>query len=170
MQRKLYLASLLCLCLLLKACGQTTDKAYALLLKSLYSNTVPVITPAQLSALEQQKMHPVLLDTRSEAEYQVSHLAGARFVNYDTFDPKQLKDVPKDAPIVVYCSVGYRSERVGEKLKQAGYTNVQNLYGGIFEWVNQGYPVYNAKGKTEKVHAYSHSWGLWLRKGEKVYE
>jgi len=157
------------MCLFLKACGQATDKTYALLLKSLYSNTVPVITPAQLSA-QQQKTHPLLLDTRSDGEYQVSHMDGARFANYDTFDPGQLNDVPKDTPIVVYCSVGYRSERVGEKLQQAGYTNVKNLYGGILEWVNQGYPVYNANGKTDKVHAYSSSWGVWLRKGEKVYE
>jgi rhodanese-related sulfurtransferase len=170
MQRKLYLAGLLCLCLLLKACGQTTDKAYALMLKSLYRNTVPVILPTQLSALLQQHNRPVLIDTRSEEEYQVSHLNGARFANYDSFDPAQLKDVAKDSPIVVYCSVGYRSERVGETLQEAGFTNVQNLYGGIFEWVNQGHPVYNKKGKTEKVHAYSRSWGVWLRKGEKVYE
>ncbi|WP_159038468.1 hypothetical protein [Brumimicrobium mesophilum] len=45
------------------------------------------------------------------------------------------------------------------------------MYGSIFEWVNEGKPVYNLEGEeTMKVHAYSKSWGIWLKKGEKVYE
>ncbi|WP_018478542.1 rhodanese-like domain-containing protein [Pontibacter roseus] len=168
--RKLYLSGVLFLCLLLPACGQVTDQAYALLLKGLYSHTVPVIPAAKLKPLLEKETHPVLLDTRSEKEYHVSHLTGAKLVNYDNFDLAQLKDVPKDTPIVVYCSVGYRSEKIGERLQQAGYSRVQNLYGGLFEWVNQGHPVYNQQGKTNQVHAYSKSWGVWLRKGEKVYD
>ncbi|GAB3811017.1 hypothetical protein GCM10028895_00780 [Pontibacter rugosus] len=141
------------------------------MLKGLYQNSVPVITSAQLKAiLATGQQQPLLLDTRQPAEYKVSHLQGARFANFDTFTVEQVKDVPKHQPIVVYCSVGYRSEKIGEKLKQAGYTNVQNLYGGIFEWVNRGNPVYNTEGKTGKVHAYSKTWGVWLLKGEKVYD
>lgn len=157
--------------LVLPACGQTTDKAYALMLEGMYSNKVPLLKP---SALKQQLtakgLKPVLLDTRTPEEYKVSHLAGARFVPYKKFDAAMVKDVPKDSPIVVYCSVGYRSERIGEQLQKAGYKNVQNLYGGIFEWVNQGYPVYNKVGQTSQVHAYSKAWGVWLQKGDKVYE
>jgi rhodanese-related sulfurtransferase len=170
MSRSVYLTALLYLCLLLPACGQTTDRAYALMLRGVYNKTVPTITPAKLEVILEQETHPVLLDTRSEKEYGVSRLAGARFVDYETFDPGQLAHIPKTTPIVVYCSVGYRSERVGEKLKAVGYTEVYNLYGGLFEWVNQGKPVYNSRGKTEKVHAYSRAWGVWLRKGEKVYD
>ncbi|WP_068838968.1 rhodanese-like domain-containing protein [Pontibacter akesuensis] len=156
---------------LLQACGQAPDKAYALMLKGLYNNTVPVVAPTDLySILASEEKKPLLLDTRQLAEYKVSHLAGARFANYDTFEATQLKNLPKDHPIVVYCSVGYRSEQVGEKLRKAGFTNVQNLYGGIFGWVNQGYPVYDSEGKTTKVHAYSRAWGVWLKKGEKVYD
>ncbi|ARS34435.1 rhodanese [Pontibacter actiniarum] len=155
--------------LLLQACGQTTDKAYALMLKGLYKNSLPFVKPAVLQKMLQAAEKPLLLDTRQAEEYKVSHLPGARFVDYETFKVAQLADVPHDTPIVLYCAVGYRSERVGEQLKAAGYTSVQNLYGGIFEWVNQGYPVYSQKGKTVKVHAYSRAWGVWLRKGEKVY-
>jgi rhodanese-related sulfurtransferase len=168
--RSVYLTMLLYLCLLLQVCGQTTDRAYTLMLKGMYANTVPTITAAQLESILQQKTHPVLLDTRSVKEYNTSHLPGARFVDYESFEPGQLARIPKNTPIVVYCSVGYRSERVGENLKKAGYTEVHNLYGGLFEWVNQGRPVYNSRGKTEKVHAYSRAWGVWLRKGEKVYD
>ena len=78
--------------------------------------------------------------------------------------------MPKDASIVIYCSVGVRSEKIGEKLIAAGYTNVKNLYGSIFEWVNEGNAVYNMNGKaTNRVHAYSKTWGIWLKKGVKVY-
>ena len=48
---------------------------------------------------------------------------------------------------------------------------VYNLYGGLFEWVNQGKEVVKPNGETtETVHAYSKSWGIWLKKGEKVYQ
>ncbi len=76
----------------------------------------------------------------------------------------------KDSPIIVYCSVGYRSERVGEKLKSAGFKNVKNLYGGIFQWVNEGHPVVNKKDHwTDSVHTYNKNWSQWLTKGIKVY-
>jgi 3-mercaptopyruvate sulfurtransferase SseA len=66
--------------------------------------------------------------------------------------------------------VGYRSEKISEKLKQAGFKDVSNLYGGIFEWVNQGNPVVDENGKiTDNIHAYSKTWGVWLNKGVKVY-
>lgn len=168
--KKLYLASATVWLLVLQACGQTTDSAYALMLKGLYSHTVPQLKPEQLyQQLQKDGCKPLLLDTRTAAEHKVSHLHGARFVAYDNFTLTQLKDVPKDMPILVYCSVGYRSEKIGEQLQQAGFKYVHNLYGGIFEWVNKGYPIYNKAGKTNKVHAYSSTWGVWLQKGEKVY-
>ena len=40
--------------------------------------------------------------------------------------------------IIVYCSIGVRSEDIGEKLKELGYTKILNLYGGIFDWKNKG--------------------------------
>lgn len=69
----------------------------------------------------------------------------------------------------MYCSIGYRSEKIAKKLLENGYDNVSNLYGGIFEWANQGNKVYNDYGETTKVHAFSRLWSVWLNKGEKVY-
>ena len=171
MKKPIYLATATIWLLVLQACGQTTDSAYALMLKGIYKHTVPLLQPEQLfQELQKAGSKPVLIDTRTSVEYKVSHLAGARFVGFEDFDVSQLKDVPKDTPLVVYCSVGARSEQIGEQLQQAGYKNVRNLYGGIFEWVNQGYPIYSKEGKTEKVHAYSSTWGIWLQEGEKVYD
>ena len=71
----------------------------------------------------------------------------------------------------MYCSIGARSENVGEKFIKKGYTNVFNLYGGIFEWKNLGYQVYDSNGsETENVHVYSEEWGVWLNTGNKVYD
>ncbi|WP_192820480.1 rhodanese-like domain-containing protein [Rufibacter sp. LB8] len=151
--------------------ARQASQGYALMLRGLYKNSVPVIQPSQLAA--QLKTNPqnfVLLDVRTPKEYQVSHLTGARFLHYNKVSDKQLKALPKDKTMVVYCSVGYRSERLGEKLLALGYKNVVNLYGGLFQWVNEGLPVVNEKGPTAKVHAYSKTWGIWLTKGEKVYD
>lgn len=144
------------------AWGQSADKAYAEMLEGMYAHSVPLITPEKLSH-EMGKDKVYILDARSPAEYNQSHLKGARFINYDTFNKKKVEDIPKEAKVVVYCSVGWRSERIGENLQKLGYNNVFNLYGGIFEWYNEGYPVYNAQGKTETVHPYNADWGKWVK-------
>ncbi len=164
--------------LALGACGRErqgepahSGTAYDQLLKTLYKNTVPLVQPAQLAAtLRANPQSVILLDTRTLTEYQVSHLPGARFVDFGTFEKADFKDVPRDRPVVVYCSVGYRSERVGERLRTLGFRDVRNLYGGIFQWVNEGHAVYNAQGRTKDVHPYSVLWSPWLKKGRKVYE
>ena len=151
-----------------RASAQIQSTAYALMLKKMYRHTVPLISVEQLASKTDDH---VLLDTRAKSEYETSHIANARWVDYDTFSLKSVVNLPKDTPIVVYCSVGYRSERVGEKLLNEGFVNVQNLHGGIFEWVNQNHPVVDESGQaTPKVHAFSKTWGIWLRKGEKVYK
>ena len=147
--------------------AQTKNKAYGLLLKGMYKNTVPTISCAEL---KKQQKDVVLLDTRPKTEFAVSHLPQARWVGYKEFELSRVADLPKNTAIVVYCSVGYRSERVGEKLLAAGYTNVKNLYGSLFEWVNEGNSVVDSTEQpTKRVHAYSPTWGIWLQKGEKVY-
>ncbi|RZL12751.1 MAG: rhodanese-like domain-containing protein [Hymenobacter sp.] len=144
----------------------TTNPLYSAMLRGLLNESVPFVSVAQLRQLPS----PVLLDTREASEFAVSHLRGARLVGYDAFSLAAVQDVPKDAPIVVYCSVGARSEKIGAQLQQAGFTNVRNLYGGIFEWVNEGQPVVKAANEpTDRVHAYSRTWGIWLQHGQRVY-
>lgn len=137
-------------------------------LEQLNDNTVDYISVEDLHEIQA----PLLLDAREKNEFEVSHLQNAVWVGYDDFDiNKVLQQLPnKEEPIVVYCSIGVRSEDIGEQLKKAGYTNVKNLFGGIFEWKNKGYPVYNTnQQETEKVHAFSKYWGRFLTNAEKVY-
>ncbi|MFD1470208.1 rhodanese-like domain-containing protein [Hymenobacter caeli] len=149
------------------AAPPTTSKLYSAMLNGLLQGSVPFVSVVQL---RQQPTPPVLLDTREAPEFAVSHLRGARLVGYSTFSLAAVQDLPKNAPIVVYCSVGARSEKIGLRLKQAGFTDVRNLYGGLFEWVNEGQPVVTAANQpTDRVHAYSPTWGIWLRRGQKVY-
>ena len=136
-------------------------------INSLLSHTVPMVHEHQLnSSFENGEF--ILLDTRSLEEYEISHLAGARFVDYEEFAPDMVSDIDKDEPIVVYCSVGYRSEKIGEKLQELGYTKVYNLYGGIFDWKNKDNTVVNQRDvKTDSVHTYNKNWSKWLEKGVK---
>lgn len=138
-------------------------------LKKFNSESVPYILPETIS----DPTSYALLDTRKKEEYDVSHLKDALWVGDKAFEPSVvLEKIPnKEQPIIVYCSIGVRSEDIGEKLLALGYTNVQNLYGGIFEWKNKDGKVYNLKEKeTDSVHAFNKHWGKLLLKGEKIYD
>jgi len=103
------------------------------------------------------------LDARENEEYKVSHIATARYIGYDDFNIKSMSDIDKNAEIVVYCSIGYRSEKIANKLIKAGYKNVKNLYGSIFEWANRGYELSDRNGKkTTNIHAYNKKWSKWV--------
>jgi rhodanese-related sulfurtransferase len=147
--------------------AQIKSKAFDSLLNVMVTKYVPSVGCEDIKKMK----NIVLLDTREKREYEVSHLKDARWVGFVNFNLKSVAAIPKDANIVVYCSIGVRSGKIGEKLMQAGFTNVHNLYGSIFEWVNQGNPVYDMTGKpTNKIHGYNWKWGVWCNKGEKVYE
>ncbi len=145
---------------------KTLDK----LLKQHNDNGVPYITVEELAM---PKTKAILLDAREPKEYKISHLKDAVYVGYDKFqlDSVQKLYPNKEEEIVVYCSLGIRSETVAEKLKAAGYTNVRNLYGGIFEWKNKNFTVYNsAEKETDTIHTFNKEWSKWLQKGVKLYE
>ncbi len=106
---------------------------------------------------------PLLLDARKPEEFSVSHLRYAINVGDEPQIVEALKDYPKDAPIVAYCSVGYRSSMLLEKLKSQGYTNVVNLEGSIFQWANEGRPIFQNEQPTNQVHQYDKKWGELLK-------
>ncbi len=133
------------------------------------SGEVPYISVEELK-MKQQHKNILVLDARSMEEFKVSHLQNSVFVGYDDFQLDSMKKISKNAEIIVYCSLGIRSGDIAAKLKKAGFEKVWNLYGGIFQWKNKGYSVYDEYGReTEKVHAYSEKWAKYLKNGEKVY-
>ncbi|TAK33316.1 MAG: rhodanese-like domain-containing protein [Myxococcaceae bacterium] len=105
---------------------------------------------------------PLLLDTRTEAEFAVSHLRGALRLDPSRPLRAQVGD-RRERPIVVYCSVGYRSAIVARSLAQVGVRDVQNLDGGIFAWANEGRAVFRNGEPVREVHPYDAVWGVLLR-------
>ncbi len=113
------------------------------------------------------RVQPVVLDARSEPEFQVSRLRDARRI--DPYRPTMnpLTGFPKDTPIVVYSSAGYRGARVASWLGQQGYPNVQNLGSSLFQWANEGKPLFREDEPTQVAHPYDGKWGWgWLLEPE----
>ena len=162
-----YVLIQLILCTALIASAQNGNTLYKTMLKALLSHSVPELTASEAAELHGKAL---FLDAREPREFEVSHIKGATHVGFSNFSLTTLTSTPKNRDIIVYCSVGYRSEKIAEKLLKAGYSNVSNLYGGIFAWKNQNYDVYNDSGITQQVHAYSDAWGFWLTNGIKVYK
>ena len=114
----------------------------------------------------------VFLDAREPDEYAVSHLPGARLLGYKSVDWTQVRGVDKDRPLVVYCTVGYRSERIARQLRERGFRRVYNLYGSLYAWKLAGFSLEDAQGRaTEQLHVYNRKWGALVpdRIGEKIY-
>lgn len=139
-------------------------------LKKYNHKKVPYIAAIELQNL-QQKNNIVILDSRDLIEFKISHIEGAILVGYDHFKLSHLPDsIDKNSPIVVYCTLGVRSEVVANQLIENGYTDVKNLYGGICEWKNKDYVVIDSIHRmTENIHVYSKKWEKWLTKGNPIF-
>ncbi len=105
----------------------------------------------------------IYLDAREEEEYQVSHIPGAIHVGYKYFDNAVLNRLDHNAQIIVYCSIGYRSDEITKRIMAQGYHNVYNLFGSIFEWANCDLPLEDNNGEsTQKLHTYNRNWSQWV--------
>jgi rhodanese-related sulfurtransferase len=112
--------------------------------------------------LDSGRKAPIVLDVRSAEEFEVSHLPGAIRVEPEGDLPDFLRTLDHDAPVVAYCSVGYRSSRLVERLRQEGFTDAKNLEGSIFEWANRGYLVERDGTPVREVHPFDAKWGRLL--------
>ena len=108
------------------------------------------------------KPAPSLLDIRTPAEWNVSHLPGARHVEPKSSIESATAGISKEMPIVTYCAVGYRSAEMAKRLKAAGFTNVRNLEGSIFQWANEHRPLVQGEQPVSRVHPYNALWGRLL--------
>lgn len=147
--------------------GVGKDLEWSALLKTIrakYPDVKQVSTEALAERLSDDATPIVLLDTRTPEEYEVSRIGDAINVSPEATEFPMLELLPKDTPIVAYCSVGYRSSEIAKRLADAGFTNVENLEGSIFKWANEGRPVQTDAGLTSQVHPFSPVWGKLLRK------
>ena len=111
---------------LLTGCGQNRENTQ----EAAYMN----ITAQQAKELMDTREDYVILDTRTQEEYEELHIPGAILIPYDEILQKAegvLTD--KDQLILVYCRSGRRSKLAAEDLVKLGYTNIRE-FGGIIDW------------------------------------
>ena len=133
-------------------------------------NRYPDVKQIQTAELQLWLTNPdnepvVLIDARCKEEFSVSHITGAKNIPYNSKESlKHVTDIKPNSPIVVYCSVGYRSSILAGKLQGMGFTKAYNLEGSIFKWANEGRPLVQGQATVHKVHPYNARWGSLLEK------
>ena len=125
---------------------------------------VPQMTTRQLAAMQADGAATdiVLLDARTAAEFNVSHLPGAVLASNTRMALDALVANDTERTVVVYCSVGYRSSRLAEELRARGFEDVSNLEGSLFQWANEGRPLYRGEQRVYQAHPYDEEWGQLL--------
>jgi rhodanese-related sulfurtransferase len=111
---------------------------------------------------DKNRTPPLLLDVRTAEEWNVSHLPGARHAEPKASVESVAAGISKETPVVTYCAVGYRSAEMAKRLRTAGFTNVRNLEGSIFEWANERRPLVQGDQPVSRVHPYNALWGRLL--------
>uniref|UniRef100_A0A4W3IY81 Rhodanese domain-containing protein n=1 Tax=Callorhinchus milii TaxID=7868 RepID=A0A4W3IY81_CALMI len=129
--------------------------------------------------LKEDRDRVVLVDARSQAEYEVSHIEGAVRVDPDASNMDNvvqqlgLPDVQKENKTVVcYCTVGYHGSQMAQKLsgflangsgRHEVLPRVYNLEGGLVKWANERKEIVDGRNKpTALVHPYNQVWGQLL--------
>jgi rhodanese-related sulfurtransferase len=101
----------------------------------------------QLSQLGVDELHvalrrgeaPRVLDVRTPGEFESQHIDGALHVPLPSL-PRRIGELPKDSPLAVICGSGYRSSIAGSLLRNAGFTRVQNVMGGMGAYLETQLP------------------------------
>ncbi len=97
---------------------------------------IPQVTVEELKARIDAGDKPFVVDVREPHEYAIVNM-GAPLIPLGSL-PQRLNELPgKDAEIIVHCKTGGRSQKASLALKEAGYTNVSNLAGGITAWADR---------------------------------
>lgn len=123
---------------------------------------VRTITADDLQAMLASENPPQLLDVREPEEYAISHLPGALRVDPGAGPEDVFSELDPDRPVVAYCSVGYRSAVLIDRLQPLWASPMFNLEGAIFAWANQGRPLVNREGPVRRVHPFDARWGQLL--------
>ena len=120
------LVFLLLAVMMLTACGQDTEKDQG----AVYMN----ITAEEAKQIMDTEEGYIILDARTQEEYDQGHIPGAIVISHDEIAEKAEEVLTdKDQLILVYCRSGRRSKIAAEALVELGYTNIKE-FGGIIDW------------------------------------
>jgi len=98
----------------------------------------------QISALEfkENSKNNSVIDIRTPQEYSQGHIEGAVNINYyDKTFLEQVAKLDKEKPIYIYCRSGSRTSSAAKKLKKIGFSEVNDLEGGIISWSRNQYKI-----------------------------
>ena len=130
MKRIIKLISALAALLLLAGCGGNGQP----------ENTYRQISPTEAAALMESETNYIILDVRTQTEYDQGHIPGAICVPNETIGTGEIPQLPdKEQLILVYCRSGNRSQQAARKLADSGYTNIVK-FGGILSWTGETVP------------------------------
>lgn len=100
------------------------------------------VTPGEAEMLIETDRDLLVLDVRTEEEYDAGHLPRAVNVDYYAEDfAAQLDRLPKDRPVLVYCRSGNRSGKALPVMDKLGFTEIRHMEGGWNAWAAEGLPV-----------------------------
>ena len=120
------LVFLLLAVLMLTACGQDKENDQG----AVYVN----ITAEEAKEIMDSEEGYIILDVRTQEEYDQGHIPGAIVISHEEIAEKAEKVLTdKDQLILVYCRSGRRSKIAAEALVELGYTNIKE-FGGIIDW------------------------------------
>ena len=98
------------------------------------SATYEQISGAEAKALMDSESGYIIIDARTQSEYDEGHITGAILIPEYEIAERAEKELPdKNQLILVYCRSGRRSKIAAEELVKLGYTNVKE-FGGIIDW------------------------------------
>ena len=98
------------------------------------SATYEQISGAEAKALMDSESGYIIIDARTQEEYDEGHIPGAILIpEYEISNRAEKELTDKDQLILVYCRSGRRSKIAAEELVKLGYTNVKE-FGGIIDW------------------------------------
>ena len=120
------LVFLLLAVMMLTACGQDRENDQG----AVYVN----ITAEEAKQIMDTEEGYIILDVRTQEEYDQGHIPGAIVISHEEITEKAEKVLTdKDQLILVYCRSGRRSKIAAEALVELGYTNIKE-FGGIIDW------------------------------------
>lgn len=98
------------------------------------------ISPQDLKEKMDRNEPLYIIDVREESEWPMGHIPNAIHLSKGVIEREIEKTVPDPhAPIITYCSGGFRCALVADALQQMGYTQVYSLETGLQGWINAGY-------------------------------
>jgi sulfur-carrier protein adenylyltransferase/sulfurtransferase len=98
------------------------------------------ISATALDELLRSSDPPMLVDVRTSAEFALGHLPGAASIPSNQL-VERAAELSKARTVVLYCSVGARSDRAGRELRELGFTRVRHLHGGLAAWASEVDPT-----------------------------